>query len=296
MKTSSRFFGCTVVLSLWLVAAVALPLDPRKNSDKHLITVRGSLTMANLVDTLGKSFTKENPDIVVAVSGGGAKAGFKALAEHRTDIVMSARKARKDEKVVALRGGIQVQDRQIGSDTVSVFVNPAVSVNALTLEQLRQIYRGDLCRWKKLRGPNTLIEAYSMPDLPRGLVGWFRSNVMDSAAFGPRTVFVKEPLQLIRSVTAARGGIGYLGSMLLAETLTQEHDLKVTVIKLARDSAAPAVLPSQASIKDGTYPLTTNLFFYWDYKSPKKGVTEFVDFCTTKAAERQQGPPDAKEE
>ncbi len=276
-----------VALSLCLVTAVAFPAGPDQDSDRHVITVKGSLTMANLVDNLGRSFAKENPEIGVAVSGGGIKAGFNALSQNLADIVMSTRKAKNEETAVARQKGIRLQERQIGSDTVSVFVNPAVAVNELTLEQLRQIYRGDLCRWSEIGGPDMLMEAHSMLDLPRGPAGWFRSNVMESAAFGPRIQFAKEPLQLIQRVASAAGGIGYLSSILLRDTLEREKDLKVTLIKLARDSGTPAVLPSQGSIKDGTYPLTTRLFFYWDSKSPKKGVTEFVDFCATKAAEFQ---------
>ena len=74
---------------------------------------------------------------------------------------------------------------------------------------------------------------------------------------------------------------------MLSAVLAREKDVKITVIKLAANSNAPAVLPSREAIEDGSYALARQLFFYWNGNSRNKLVPAFVDFCSTKGAQLQ---------
>jgi phosphate transport system substrate-binding protein len=165
--------------------------------------------------------------------------------------------------------------------------NPALPVTRLTLEQLRKIYTGEIERWNQIGGPDTLIEPCSLPDNPRGTAGWFRTRVLDSAEFGPRTEFLAEPLQVITRVASSPSGIGYTGSVALADALATDKHLQITVVSLAADSGTPAVLPSPETIADMAYPLIQSVFFYWDSRSSKKSIPALVDFCTARASQLQ---------
>jgi phosphate transport system substrate-binding protein len=280
------------VRTVWLVAGLVLlaatavaQKDPTKETTKS-IRVQGSLSMANMVDAWGSMFTEQRPGITVVVVGGGIKSGFKALGEKTAEIAMSFRKATREEKAVAVAKGIALQERQIGPEACSLFVNADAPVTGLTLDQVRKLYKGEISNWSQVGGPDMLIDPCSMVDQPRGPAGWFRSEVMESAEFGPRVQFFKEPRYLVKAVSQGKAAIGYLGASLLTNTLSREGESKVSVLKLSPNSTRPAVLPSKETVASGTYPLSTTVFFYWDAgASPTSAVAEFVDFCAKKGAQ-----------
>lgn len=287
MKATSWFFACGVTLGLWLATAAGLAEDLPREAGSGVIQVRGSLPLADSVELLAKWFGQEHPGCEANVSGGGMKAAFEGLAENRTDVVMAARKAKPSETVAVVRQGIELEERLIGSAAMTVFVSTALPVEELTLEQLRKIYKGQIDRWSDVGGPDALIQSFSLRDAPRGPAGWFRSHVMESAEFGPRTEFFEEPVQVVRHVAAATEGIGYMGSIVLGELLKANKDLQIRVIKLAADSQIPAVLPTPQNIRDSAYPLSRSLYFYWNARTHNQSVTAFVDYCTKRAAHLQ---------
>lgn len=287
MRATCWFFGWGIALSLWAATPAVAAEDPEPRSDACVIRVSGSLPLADSVEQLGKWFAKEHPGSVTAVTGGGMRAAFEGLSENQTDIVMAWRRARPSETSLAAGKGVRLEERLIGSAAVTVFVNPQLGVEQLTLDQLKKIYKGEIEQWNAVGGPAMLIEPVSLPDSPRGPAGWFRSNVMESAEFGPRTEFVKDPMQVVKRVASVPASIGYMGSIVLAETLATDKDIRVTVIKLAAASDASALLPSLENIRDGAYPLTRSLYFYWDSRSTNRGVPTFVDYCVTRAAHLQ---------
>lgn len=287
MKATSWYFACGVTLSLWVATAAGFDEYLARATDSGVIRIRGSLPLADSVERLAKWFAKEHPGSAANVSGGGMKAAFEGLSDNLTDIVMAARRARPSETADAVRKGIHLEERLIGSAAMTVFVSTALPVQELTLEQLRKIYKGKIDRWSDVGGPDALIQSFSLRDAPRGPAGWFRSHVMESAEFGPRTEFCGEPVQLVKHVAAATAGIGYMGSIVLGELLKSNKDLQIRVIKLAADSQTVAVLPTPQNIRDSAYPLSRSLYFYWNATTDNRDVPAFVDYCTKRAAHLQ---------
>jgi phosphate transport system substrate-binding protein len=274
-----------MLVGLVLVATTACAQTDPGQGQKTIIRVQGSLSMANMVDAWGKSFSEQQPDASVLVVGGGIKAGFKALGERTAEIAMSIRKAAEEEKAAAEQKGIHLQERCVGSEPFVLFVNPDAPVTELTIDQVRNIYNGQVSSWAEVRGPDLTVDPCSMLDQPRGPAGWFRGEVLESREFGSRVQFFKEPRYLVKAVSQGKGAIGYLGASLLNNILAREKELAVCVLKLAKDAAGPAALPSKETIDSGAYPLTTNVFFYWDGNvAPTSGVAAFVEFCARQGA------------
>lgn len=278
--------------ALFSVAALSLAVaagmvNHTAAQTKSTVRVQGSLSIAGQVDAWGKAFSEAGPDVSILVIGGGIKSAFKALADNTAEIVMTARQATQEEKAAAAEQAAKLTERQIGSEALEVFVNAGVAVKELTLEQLSKIYKGEFTNWKQVGGPDLPIVARSMPDQPRGPAEWFKNEVMQGAGFGGGVQFSKYAELLVKGVAADAGALGYLGQSLLSSQLKRLPDAKVTVLQIKKDASSAAMMPSPESAKSGTYPLATNLYFYWNAAAPKKGVVEFVDFCVRKASEPQ---------
>lgn len=61
--------------------------------------IKGSDTCLPITQTLAENFMNENKGARVTVTGGGSGVGISALMEGTTDIAMSSRKIKFDEKV-----------------------------------------------------------------------------------------------------------------------------------------------------------------------------------------------------
>ena len=73
---------------------------------------------------------------------------------------------------------------------------------------------------------------------------------------------------VVNAVGKDKLGIGYGGAA---------YSKGIKVLKIKKDAAAPAIAPDEATIKDGTYPLSRPLFFYTRAK-PTAEIKAFTDW------------------
>ncbi len=74
--------------------------------------------------------------------------------------------------------------------------------------------------------------------------------------------------------------IGYAG---LFDATKAAEAGRVKILALKRDEGSQAVLPTPETIKNGTYPLIMQLYFYWDSNRAPGYLKQFLDFCKTKS-------------
>jgi phosphate transport system substrate-binding protein len=123
--------ACALLIS---VVCFAAPLSGS-------ITMAGSTSVQPLAEELAQAFMAKNPDVKIAVQGGGSGAGIKAAMEGTADIGMSSRELTPEETLVAT---------EIAKDGVVMIVNKANSLTNVTLEQLQNIYTGTYTQWKQV--------------------------------------------------------------------------------------------------------------------------------------------------
>jgi phosphate transport system substrate-binding protein len=79
---------------------------------------------------------------------------------------------------------------------------------------------------------------------------------------------------VINAVGQDRNGIGY-GGIAYAKN--------VKAVAIATEGGQP-IAPSEATVADGTYPLSRKLFFYYSQNAPER-VTKFVQWSLTPEAQ-----------
>ena len=87
---------------------------------------------------------------------------------------------------------------------------------------------------------------------------------------------------IVQFVSKNKGALGYFGL-----AYYEENKDKLNAVPVKATDTAPAVLPSVATVNDGTYqPLARPLFIYVNAKSIKRPeVKQFVDYYLEHAAE-----------
>ncbi len=84
----------------------------------------------------------------------------------------------------------------------------------------------------------------------------------------------------MQSVEADKGAIAYVG---LAYALDAKTKVNIVGVKSADDAAA--VLPSDATVRAGQYPVARPLYLYTNGTSSPE-VQAFIDFCLSDAGQK----------
>ena len=108
---------------------------------KGTLVVGGSTSVAPVMQLLGEAYTALNPEVEVDVQSTGSTAGVTGALDGTYMIGMASR-ALKDSETADGAVGIV-----IGIDGIAVIASPDNPVEDLTLEQVRQIFTGEIKTW-----------------------------------------------------------------------------------------------------------------------------------------------------
>lgn len=238
------------------------------------LTIKGSDTMVILGQRLAEEYMKAQPGSVVQVNGGGSGTGIAALINGTVDLAMSSRPMKDDEKtkVRQSRGG-EVVEQPIALDALGVFVNASNPVQSLTIAQVKDIFQGKTRNWSEVGGPNAPIVLYGR-ESSSGTYDYFREHVLAKGDFAPNVQTLQGTAAIINAVGHDVNGIGY-GGIAYAKN--------VRALGISADGKPP-VAPTEATVADGTYPLSRKLFLYYAQNAPER-VTKFAQWSLTPAAQ-----------
>ena len=150
-----------IVLASLLALACFLPAQA-KTADE--ISVNGSTTVLPIMQKVSEAYMAANPNVQIALSGGGSGNGIKALLDGLTDIAMSSRDIKGSERELAAKKGVNPVRTAIAVDALVPVVNPRNAISELSLEQLKDIYTGKIANWKEVGGPTPT--SWSSPATP----------------------------------------------------------------------------------------------------------------------------------
>lgn len=276
MKLSARVVS-TLLLCLALAACggrerQAGGTTPAR-SNKPL-TIKGSDTMVILTQRLAEEYMKAHPGEIVQVNGGGSGTGIAALINGSIDLAMASRPMKDDEKQKAAQSrGSEVTEHAVALDGLGVFVNSANPVQHLTIAQVRDIFQGKTKNWSEVGGPSAQIILYGR-ESSSGTYDYFREHVLEKGDFAPQVQTLQGTAAIINAIGHDKNGIGYGG-------IAYAKEVRPLAIQAA---GAQPVAPSEATVADGTYPLSRKLFFYFPSNAPER-VTKFAQWAVTPEAQ-----------
>jgi phosphate transport system substrate-binding protein len=233
------------------------------------ITVKGSDTMVVLGQRWAEEYMKKHTETTIQVTGGGSGTGISALINGTTDVCEASRSMKDAEKKqVAEKAGGPPVEIVVAKDGLSVYINAKNPINELTMEQLKSIYTGKVTNWKDVGGLDGKIIPYSREN-SSGTYVFFKEHVLANADYTPRAQAMPGTAAVVNAVARDASSIGYGGAA---------YSKGIKVIKIKKDVKAPGIAPSEATIKDGSYPLSRPLFFYLrpGFAAPIKAFTDWV--------------------
>jgi phosphate transport system substrate-binding protein len=263
MSSRLRHLALTAILLTLCVLAACRPAQPDDGGSPsgggQVIENKGSDTLVNLALAWAEEYLHLYPQARISVTGGGSGTGIAAMINGTVDIANASRGMKAEEIAAAQANGISPIEFVVARDAIAVVVNPANPVDRLTLQQVSDIYTTKITNWLEVGGEDRPIVLLSR-ESNSGTYVYFLENVVrlgrkdSDLLFAPDTLLMPSSEGISSEVRQNPNAIGYDGLGYVTP------DQKV--IALAEDPAGPYVLPSVATVNDGTYPVSRPLYMY----------------------------------
>lgn len=178
-----------------------------ESDDEEIANLSGAITMAGstsvqpLSEELAAVFMEQNPDARLEVSGGGSGAGVQAAQENTADFGAVSREIADDET------GINTYT--IAIDGIAVIVHPDNSAEDLSLDQIQQIFAGEITNWSEIGGADEDIVVVSRED-GSGTRGAFTDIVLGDAELVASALIQNSTGAVREAVSTEVNAVGYV--------------------------------------------------------------------------------------
>ncbi|MDZ7359913.1 MAG: phosphate ABC transporter substrate-binding protein [candidate division KSB1 bacterium] len=245
----------------------------------------GSDTMVNLAQAWAEAYAEVDPSVSVEVSGGGSGTGIAALINGTVDIANSSRKLEPGERVRAMQNtGKEPQEYMVGYDALAVYVHKDNPLEAITIEQIGQIYSegGAITKWSQLGVKNTGCANDDIIRVSRqnnsGTYHYFREAVLGKGHdFKLGSVDMNGSKDVVELVSKTPCAIGYSGMGYATAS--------VKILRIAKKAGEQAVAPSIATTLDHTYPISRPLFMY-TLGTPSEHIQKYLNWILSDAGQK----------
>ncbi|MGL5977424.1 MAG: substrate-binding domain-containing protein, partial [Erysipelotrichaceae bacterium] len=165
-------------------------------SETPELTVGGSTSVQGLMEAMSETYT----DADVAVQGGGSSVGVQGVLEGTFDIGMVSRELKDSET--------GLNRTVIAMDGIAVVLHPNNPVSDLTMEQVKQIFTGEITNWNEVGGEDKEIAVVSREE-GSGTRGAFEEIVAyESNELIATAEIQKSPGGVVQSVAGNENAIG----------------------------------------------------------------------------------------
>lgn len=253
-----------ILLGLLGLAGAAVLWFSRPSGDgdeRRKLVLTGSSTVAPLAAEIGKRFESLHPGVRVDVQTGGSSRGIADARRGTADIGMVSRALKDTER--------DLLAHQIARDGVSVILHAQNPVDALTEQQVIDIYTGKINNWKQVGGNDAPIVVVNKAEGRATLEVFLAYFELENPSIRADVV-VGDNEQGIKTVAGNVDAIGYVS------VGTAEYDAEHGVpIKLLPTRGVPA---STKTLADGSFPISRPLNLVT--KGEPTGLAkEFIEYC-----------------
>ena len=222
------------------------------------VATGGSTSMKNVIAALTEGFAEVEPGVTVSYDPTGSGAGITGATDKTLDIGLSSRALKDDEKN-------DVDGTTVALDGIAIVVNKASKVADLTVDQLKQMFTGEITNWKEVGGDDAKIVVLNRK------AGSGTRATFEAAVFGDEAVDFKGDAELDKSgdvqtqMGSTDNAISYLD-------FSHFDDSKFNAIKVE------GVEPKSKNVTDDSFKIwaTEHMYCAKDADEATKAFLEFM--------------------
>jgi phosphate transport system substrate-binding protein len=257
-------------------APTATTAAPVSSGQKQSIKISGSTTVLPIVQAAADKYMAAHPDADIQISGGGSGVGIQAIGAKTVDIGMTSREVTADE-MMKYPGFVITP---VAQDGIAVIVNPANTIQYITLDQARNIYLGKITKWSEITGAD-------VPGTNNQIVVIGRDSASGTRTYFDETVLLKAtPIKqmleknsngaVLQTVAQTPGAIGYVSIGFVSK------DVKALPIWYNANRIVPASIDN---VKSKTYPVSRDLYVITN-SQPSGLAGDFIQYILSPAGQK----------
>lgn len=182
--------------------------------------------------------------------------GFRAtesLLGGTAEMVVLTRDLLPEERHAAARVKLTLRSAMVAVEGIAVVVHPSNHLTDVAEAQLGPVVNGTVRRWAGIHGGADSLQVFA-PEPSTG-TGSFVAGLCRNISRSP-VYFLESDSAVVAEVAQRPQALGFVGSGYLVRSARHHPRIHVLDVVPAGDSTAASIL-SQASLADGSYPLTS---------------------------------------
>ena len=199
------------------------------------VSTNGSTSMEDVIGSLAEQFMTDNPGVTVSYDPTGSGTGIEAASQGTADIGLSSRALTDEETAGGLVG------TTVALDGIAIIVNSENPVTDLTVEQIAQIFTGQVTDWADLGG-----NAGTIATIGREAGSGTRDGFESITETEDACVLSQELTSTGAVIEAVRGNASAIGYASLSAVEGQDGITAITV---------GGVACTEETVADGTYAI-----------------------------------------
>lgn len=243
------------------VAKTASTPTPAPSNQMMIV---GSTTLLPVAQKAVEAFQKRKPGIKITLTGGGSQIGINSLVDGLSDIAMSSREMKEEEKEKLRKKRAEAKGNIVAWDGIVPIVHPSNPVKNLTIAQLKDIYTGKVTDWQEVGGKKGPIAVISR-DTTSGTHEAWSELVLNHESVVAGAQFQGSSETVLKRVASVPNAIGYDG-IGYVEGATQVKSVSVDGAKA-----------SASTVSDKSYKIARPIYMF-TRGNPSAVVVEFLDF------------------
>ena len=169
-----------------------------------MIQIKGSDTIVNANQKLSEEFMKVNPEIFVAVTGGGSGVGIASLINKSCNLAAASREMTAKEIKTAQKRGVEPKEIVVAFDGIAVIVHPNNPIDEIDDRRTAPDLHGQGDKLEGIRRKDLPIVTLSR-EVSSGTHAYFKEDVIHLGKKGSQTEFSPKTLLLVVVAGDCRG-------------------------------------------------------------------------------------------
>lgn len=240
------------------------------------IRIVSASEVSGLISRERSAFLALYPQSDIRLESGTSRGAVSALFGAECDLAVISRELRPEERRSASVGGLELEGYRFARNAVLLAVHPSNPVENLSLDEIRQIYRGGVANWTELGGRRGGIVPVAQPP-GADVTEFFSEGALAGEPMVAGAMMAQNDSGVVAIVAREPNAVGYIA---LGANLAG-----VKVVRIATMRGLPYWKPDLEAIHRGDYPLTRFYNLYARVGAPRL-AGGFITFVTSMDGQR----------